>query len=67
MKFYIDGVLKYTYNQNVGSYANSKISFWNRYYNMNEWLKWTMREVIMESNYWSDDDVLNLAKQFWFA
>lgn len=67
MKFYIDGVLKYTYNQNVGSYANSKISFWNRWYSMNEWLKWTMREVIMESSYWTDAKVLELAQVYWFA
>lgn len=67
MKFYIDGVLKYTYNQNVGSYANPKISFWNRWYNMNEWLKWTMREVIMESSYRTDAEVLALAQQYGFA
>jgi len=67
MKFYIDGVLKYTYVKNVWSYSWAKLSLWNRWYNTNEWLKWTMREVILESSYRTDAEILNLAKQFWFA
>ena len=67
MKFYIDGVLKYTYSANVWSYSWARLSLWNRRYNTNEWLKWTMREVILESKYRTDAEVLALAKQFWFA
>lgn len=67
MKFYIDGVLKYTYNAAVWNYYDAKISFWNRWYNPNEWLKWTMREVIAESTYRTDDEVRALAEQFGFS
>lgn len=67
MKFYIDWVLKYTYSANVWSYSWAKLSLWNRWYNTNEWLKGTMREVILESTYRTDAEVLALAKQFWFA
>ena len=67
MKFYIDGVLKYTKSGTVWSYTDAQLSLWNRFYNMNEWLRWTMREVILESSYRTDAEVLALAQQFGFA
>lgn len=68
MDFYVDGVNKFTTTKNNQTYSNSKLALWNRWYNMNEWIKsWTMREVILESSYWTADEVLALAKQFWFA
>ena len=67
IKFYIDWVYQVSKVATSSYYANAKISFWNRWYSMNEWLKGTMREVIMENRVWSDSEVLDLAKQFWFA
>ena len=67
MKFYIDGVLKTTYNASVGSVSWATFTLGNRYTSSNEWLRWTMREVIVESTLRTDAEILNLAKQFWFA
>lgn len=68
MDFYIDGVNKnINLSKSNQSYANAKLSLWNRWYNKNEWLKWTMREVILESTYRTNAEVLALAQQFWFA
>ena len=67
INFYIDWVLQSSRSATSSYYTNAKISFWNRWYSANEWLKGTMREVIMENRVWSDSEILDLAKQFWFA
>lgn len=67
MDFYVDWTKIYSQTRNNQSYANAQLSIWNRWYNMNEWLNWTMREVILESTYRTDAEVLALAQQFWFA
>lgn len=67
MDFYVDWTKIYSQTRNNQFYANAQLSLWNRWYSMNEWLKWTMREVILESSYRTDAEVLALAKQFWFA
>ena len=67
IRFFIDGV---QLDQQVASthyYTGAKLSLWNRWYNPNEWLKGTMREVIMESTKWTDAEVLALAQQYGFA
>lgn len=66
-RYYIDGVYQAQKSASANYYPDSKISFWNRWYNKNEWLRGTMREVILEDKVRTDAEVLALAQQFWFA
>ena len=67
LKCFIDGQYKYQISATYNVGSNSYLGLWNRWYNATEWLKGTMREVIMENKVWTDSEVLALAKQFWFA
>ena len=67
IKLYVDWGLEYTMSGTLWSYANAQLSLWNRFYNMNEWLKWTMREVILENATWTDAEVEALAQEYGFT
>ena len=67
LKCFIDGEYQYQIYTTSNYYSNSYLGLWNRWYSMNEWLKGTMREVIMENKVWTDAEILSLAQQFWFA
>lgn len=59
VKLYIDGTLKFSkqfWTINPVSWA--KLSIGNRWYNPNEWLVWTIREVVIDERVRLDSEIL---------
>lgn len=67
IKFYVDGTLQYTWTVSIWNVSSAKFCLWGRDYALDEWLRWTMREVIVESTLRTDAEILELAQVYWFA
>ena len=70
LAFYVDWEKKFEQAISwVTRVSNAEFCLLNRWYNPNEWLQWSIREFLMETNEWTDQEVLDyynqIKQQFW--